>query len=157
MNEKTPIKLTQLLQARDSLVRRATLANMSFVFRLVSDFTHRVERARLRGLVCVKSPEASGENWASLTALEGSQSQLDEHFSEEDVMDLADAVRFVSGGETSVTFRIENIGRQFLSPLRNTLQSSGIEIDLPPSPTAGATNSASDSPPETGWMRSQLG
>jgi hypothetical protein len=133
MNEKTPIKLTQLLQAREGLVRRATLANMAFAYRLLSDFNERIHRAGLRGLVNIKSPEANGENWSSLTALEGSQARLEEHFSEEDVMDLADAIRYVVGGEIVIdlNFRIEEVGDMFLVPLRDTLRDYGVVIDLP--------------------------
>jgi hypothetical protein len=133
MNEKTPIKLTQLLQAREGLVRRATLANMAFAYRLLSEFNERIHRAGLRGLVNIKSPEANGENWSSLTALEGSQARLEEHFSEEDVMDLTDAIRYVVGGEIVIdlNFRIEEIGDMFLVPLRGTLRDFGVVIDLP--------------------------
>ena len=132
MNEKTPIKLTQLLAAREGLVRRATLANMAFAYRLLSRFTERIHRAGLRGLVNIKSPEANGENWSSLTAIEGSQAQLEEHFSEEDVMDLTDAIRYVVGGEIVIdlSFRIEEVGNMFLVPLRDTLLSYGVVIDL---------------------------
>ena len=158
MNEKTPIKLTHLLAAREGLVRRATLANMAFAYRLLSGFTERIHRAGLRGLVNIKSPEASGENWSSLTALEGSQARLEEHFSEEDVMDLTDAIRYVVGGEMVIdlSFRIEEIDDMFLVPLRDTLQDYGVVMDLPAVSSTEATSSSETEPPEPGSIQSNV-
>lgn len=155
MNDKTPIKLTQLLQARDLLVRRATLANMAFGYRLLSKFTERIRRANLRGLVNIRSPEAKADNWAMLTAVEGSQSRIEEHFSEEDVMDLTDAVRYVTGGDIhmDLTFRIEQLGEMFLVPLRETLLGYGVVFDLPANADATATGSDSEPPTRNRLVR----
>jgi len=158
MNDNTPIKLTELLQARDSLVRRATLANMAYGYRLLSEFSERIRRADLRGLVAIRSPETNGENWASLVALEGSQARLDEHFSEEDVMDLTDAIRYVTGGEIHIdlTFRIEDVGHMFLTPLRDTLQGYGVVFDSAPGSTQASTSTRGLQPPGLGSFRSNF-
>lgn len=158
MNDNTPISLTQLLQAREALVRRATLANMAYGYQLLSEFSERIRRAGLRGLVAVRSPETSGENWASLVALEGSQSRLDEHFSEEDVMDLTDAIRYVTGGEIHIdlTFRIEDVAQMFLVPLRDTLQGFGVILDLPITGSPAAARGSGRPPPGLGSFRSNF-
>lgn len=158
MNDNTPIKLTQLLQTREALVRQATLANMAYGYRLISEFSERIRRAGLRGLVAVRSPETNGENWASLVALEGSQARLDEHFSEEDVMDLTDAIRYVTGGEIHIdlTFRIEDLAQMFLTPLRDTLQGFGVILDLPAGATLPSTVRTGRQPPGLGSFRSNF-
>jgi len=150
MNDKTPIKLSQLLAARELLVRRATLANMAFGYRMLREFAERIRRAKLRGLVNIKSPEATAANWAAFTALEGNQSLLDEHFSEEDVMDLTDAIRYVTGGDIHIdlNFRIEDLENMFLVPLRDTLRDYGVIIDLPTSAT-NESNWPSESEPRS--------
>lgn len=153
MNEKTPMKLTKLLQARAGLSQRLALANMAFGYQLLSEFTQRIRLADLRGVVNLKSPEANDEqNWASLTALEGSQSRIEEHFTEEDLMDLVDAIRYVTGDEIVVdlTFRIEDLGDMFLEPLGQLLEESGIEIDLAAPRAGDATSSSGSTAASTG-------
>lgn len=156
MNDKTPIKLTQLLQERELLVRRATLANMAYGYQLLSGFSERIRRVGLQGLVTVRSPEINGQNWAELVAIEGSQARINEHFSEEDVMDLTDAIRYVTGGEIhiDVTFRIENLADMFLAPLRDTLKDFNVILDLPPS--TGSSSGGGRQPPGLGSFRSSF-
>ena len=51
----------------------------------------------------VAQPDApAGRNWATLTALEGSPSALEEMFTDEDLMDFADAVAFAESTEGPV-------------------------------------------------------
>jgi len=125
------MKLSQLLNARDALNRRAQLANLAFAYEALAAFAFRVARARLAGRVTLKpvDPEAD-RYWATLTALEGSQAALEEHFTEEDVTDLADAIAFATGRPTlEFTFEISAFAEIFLDPLRQSLAQSGIEVD----------------------------
>jgi len=69
--------------------------------------------------------------WTPLLALEGNQSVIEEHFTDEDLTDFADAVAFVTG-ETRLdfTFRIEELAERFVAPLRHQLEQAGITFDL---------------------------
>lgn len=126
------MKLSQLLQARQGLIRRAGLANLAFAYQLLNEFADRIARARLVGSVNLKSADAEAERtWASLTALEGSQSVIEEHFTDEDVMDFSDAVVYVTGGdEVDLTFRLEDLTENFIVPLRDVLEREGVEVDF---------------------------
>jgi hypothetical protein len=125
------MKLSQLVGARQHLLRCAHLANLSFAYRLLEEYATRIERARITGLVNLKSPEADDETcWAELTALEGHQSLIEEHFTDEDLMDLADAVAYMTDCDAvDVTFRIEHFADVFLVPLRSVLDDAGIDLD----------------------------
>src|SRR5258706_168210 len=68
--------------------------------------------------------------WASLIALDGSQSVIEEHFVDEDLMDLADVLGFVIGNDAlETTFRLEDLAEMFLLPLRVELEREGVMID----------------------------
>ncbi|WP_052300452.1 hypothetical protein [Opitutus terrae] len=127
-----PLKLSQLLVARQGLLQGAQLANLALAFHLLQEFATRIQRARLTGLVCLQSPEATEDGgWAELTALEGNQSLIEEHFTDEDLMDLADTVAYVTEADVvSVKFRIEQFYETFVAPLRAGLEQAGIAIDI---------------------------
>jgi hypothetical protein len=131
MTGKTPIKLSHLLRGRQRLLRRAHLANSAYAYALLGEFARRAVRANLRGRVTLKSADPEEDRfWATLTAVTGHQSLLEEHFTEEDVQDLADAVEFITGGEEiDLTFEIEEVGEIFLAPLRSALEQAGVVID----------------------------
>jgi hypothetical protein len=124
-------KLSTLLAQRQALLRRARLANLAFAFHTLSAFVHRIARAQLTGRVSLRHAAPDAERyWASLTALDGNQSVIEEHFADEDLMDLADVVAFITGNETlDITFRLEEISDVFLIPLRSELEREGITID----------------------------
>ncbi|ACB77414.1 hypothetical protein Oter_4140 [Opitutus terrae PB90-1] len=132
MHGDMPLKLSQLLVARQGLLQGAQLANLALAFHLLQEFATRIQRARLTGLVCLQSPEATEDGgWAELTALEGNQSLIEEHFTDEDLMDLADTVAYVTEADVvSVKFRIEQFYETFVAPLRAGLEQAGIAIDI---------------------------
>jgi hypothetical protein len=85
----------------------------------------------LRGSVTVRHAAPEEERyWASLTANEGAQSVLEEHFSDEDVMELADLLTFLNCSDAlEVTFSLEELAERFLAPLRAELAREGVVID----------------------------
>jgi hypothetical protein len=127
------MKLSTLLSQRPTLLRQARLANLAFTYQVLATFTARIARAQLRGAVLLKSAAPDQERYcATLTALECSQSVLDEHFTEEDLMDLADVVAFLRGNlAADDAFRLEDVGELLLAPLRAELEREGIAIDEP--------------------------
>ncbi len=119
----------QLLQQRDALLRQARLANVAYAYQRLDGFAARIARGGLQGLVRLDPGDPAGERpWPGLTALEGNQSVIEEHFLEEDGVELVDILSFLgeevdSGG---ATFRLEDLGARFLPGLRRELEQAGI-------------------------------
>jgi len=129
--------LSVLLAQRQTLLQQARLANLAFTYETLRGFAVRIARARLQGEVNIKQAVPSEERfWASLTAIDFSQSVIEEHFTDEDVMELADLLGFVAGTDSlDATFRIEALAESFLEPLRQELERAGIAIDASEAPT----------------------
>ena len=124
------MKLSHLISQRNSLQRRTYLANLAFAYQQLDALVKRVDRAQLRGLVRLQSRDPSAERyWPILTALEGNQSVIEEHFTDSDVADLADLLAFEVGREDAIAnFRLEELEKRFLSPLRRELLQAGVEL-----------------------------
>ena len=125
------MKLSNILTQRQALLRQARLANLAFAYQTLGGFAERIERGRLGGYVCLKQAAPDAERYcASLTALEGNQSVIEEHLTDEDIMDLADVVSFLTGNESlDLVFHLEDLAEIFLTPLRAELEKSGVAID----------------------------
>jgi hypothetical protein len=125
------MKISTLLLQRKTLLRQTHMANLAFAYLRLSEYAARIARARLTGDVSLKAavPDA-GHYWASLTALEGNQSVIEEHFADEEVMNLVDVLAFLTGdNDLDLTFRIEELSERFLTPLRYELKKAGVTID----------------------------
>jgi len=119
------MKFSQLLRHRDGLIRQARLANVAFAYQRLGDFAGRVARARLQGAVTLYGGDPAGDQpWPRLAADEGNQSAIEEHFLDEDVIELADILAFLhdSGRIAELAFRIEDIGTRYLPRLRHELE-----------------------------------
>lgn len=129
-------KLSILLAERERLLRQARLANLAFAYQTLGNFAERIARAQLRGSAVLKPVAPEEERYcATLSALEGSQSVIEEHFTDEDLIDLADVVALATGHpHAEVTFRLEDIGEVFLSALRVELEREGVVLDQPGAP-----------------------
>lgn len=147
MHGDIPLRLSQLVGARRGLLQAAQLANLAFAYRTMSEFAARISRAQLTGLVTLKSVDADEETpWASLTALQGNQSPIEEHFTDEDVTDLADTITYITdAAEVSLTFRIEELAELFVVPLRASLEQAGVVFDGDSAPVTA--ESATERPP----------
>lgn len=138
------MKLSKLLTTRQALLRQAQLANLAFAYAVLDRFATRIANANLRGLVKLRPADPSEERfWATLRALEGNQSVLEEHFADHELIEFADAMAFAAEEEfTELDFRLEELGEKFLLPLRHMLELSGIEIDVArEEPNVAADNS----------------
>ena len=125
------MKLSLLLAQRQALHRQAHLADLAFAYRRLSEFASRIARAQLRGEITLKQPAPEADCYcASLTALSGSQSVIEEHFTDEDILDLADLVAFaIDQRQLDLSFPIEELADRFVAPLRRELEQGGISID----------------------------
>lgn len=126
------MRLSKLLATRQSIIRHANLANLAFSYQTLKRLADRAASARLRGRVQLRQADAAEElYWATLTALEGNQSVIEEHFDDEDIMDLADAIAYAIAGEfASIEFDLAAMTEKFVTPLRYALDQAGIAIDL---------------------------
>lgn len=133
------MKISKLLATHHALIKQARLANQAQAYVTLRRCAERVHRARLCGLVNLRQPNAElGRLWASLTALEGNQSVLEEHFSDEDLMEFADTVAFARGvTNLDITFRLETLTAEFVLPLETELTQAGVVLDLEPDKSSG--------------------
>lgn len=126
------MKLSQLIAIRNTINLRANLANQAYAFLTLQRFAARIANAQLRGSVRMR-PAAAEEHryWATLTALQGSQAVIEEHFNEDDVEELADAITLARDGEADdCVFRLEDLERKFVVPLGLDLCKAGVDFDL---------------------------
>jgi hypothetical protein len=126
------MKLSKLLATRHTLQRQAHLAALANAWFTLGRLADRVALAELRGLVRLQPPDPQQERYgASLTALEGSQARLEEHFSDEDLLHLADAVALaVEADFDEIQFNLEDLRPYFVAPLRFALEQAGVTMDL---------------------------
>ena len=126
-------KLSTLLSRRHALLSEARLANIAFAFATLQKFSSRIARAQLSGRVTLAHAAPHEERyWASLIALTTSQSVIEEHFTDEDVIEMADVLAFATGNDArELTFELANFEEHFLRPLRVELEKEGIIIDQP--------------------------
>ena len=126
-------KLSSLLSRRLTLLHEARLANLGFAYTTLRNFSARINRARLSAQVTLKSPAPQVERYlASLTALDSNQSVIEEHFTDEDLMELADVLTFITGNDPlEITFALEDFADLFLIPVREELDREGVTIDRP--------------------------
>jgi hypothetical protein len=125
------MKLSLILAQRPALLQQVRLANLAFAYAKLSEIAVRIARARLRGSIRLRQPAPDADvDWIPLTALEGNQSVFEEHFTDEDLTDFADAIAFITGvGRLDLTFRIEETADNFVAPLRQELEQAGITFD----------------------------
>jgi len=124
------MKYFQLLQQRDGLLRQALLANVAYAHHRLGAYAGRIARARLHGEVILQMADPAAERpWPLLIAQEGSQSVIEEHFLDEDVIEMADILAYLSddGRDTEFTFRLEDLGARYLPGLRRELEKAGID------------------------------
>jgi hypothetical protein len=121
-----------LLHRRDALLRQTRLANLAYAYQRLGSFATRIARARLHGKAQLSLADPAAEHlWPTLAAEEGNQSVLEEHFTDEDIAELADLVSFLRDDAHTMefTFRLESFATCFLDPLRDELARAGIAVD----------------------------
>ena len=125
------MEMDHLLRQRSALLRRTRLANLAYAYAELGVFAGRIARGNLRGEVTLHPADpTAGRAWPSLVAEQGSQAVLDEHFLDEDLLDLADLLAFATGAEpgNAFRFRLEELDAAFRSGLRRELRTAGIEL-----------------------------
>lgn len=124
------MNLSTLLASRDHLNEQARLANTAFAYVTLERCAQVARRAGITGLVRLQQPNEQEERyWATLSPMWANPSVVEEHFSEDDVAALADAVAYATGSTPlDVVFPIEDIVMEFGRPLEATLSSAGVRL-----------------------------
>lgn len=125
------MNFSQLIAQRETLLRQTRLANIAFAYRELCRYAERVARAKLRGEVELRESEPDAETyWATLTAIDGNQSVIEEHFADEDIIELADLIAYATeADEVCEIFRIEDLYDEYVAPLRSELEAAGVKVE----------------------------
>ena len=124
----------------DLLLRQARLANVAFAYEWLRRFAARAARAHLHGTFTLRDGDlADGRPWPTLTADQASHAVLEEHFLEEDVVELSDILTFLDDGERMPerVFELAEVEQAILPALRRELEGAGVP------PQESATSSGS--------------
>lgn len=130
--ETTTMNFHQLLLQRDALLRQARIANLAFAYDRLADFARRLARARIVGELTLPLADPAGDRpWPVLPAMEGSQSVIEEHFTEEAILELAGIFAYFREGSGTMefTFRPADLEKRFLAGARRDLEASGVSLD----------------------------
>lgn len=130
------MKLSELLAARPAILRHALLAHTAAAWATLHRLAGRVAANQLRGRVrLTRDNPATQPAWPELTSCELPASVLSEHFTEDDVFALAEALALATDREElNLTFELEELGPAYAAPLLQTLVKAGIQPDLAPPP-----------------------
>lgn len=125
------MNLSNLIASRETVLAQARLANMAFAYATLKRISAVVNRTGLTHLVRLQQPNEHEERYcASLQALTGSQAVLDEHFSDDDVLALADAIAVCTPGVgLDATVMLQALEAQYVVPLELALQRAGVNLD----------------------------
>lgn len=125
-----PMKLSHLLAQRPELLRQVRLSNLAYAYATLRMFSERVARAQLQGRVVLRPVDPEEERFCvTLTAIDFNQSLIEEHFSDEDLVILADVVGFATGHPThELGFHIEQL-EEFVDALCVDLARAGVQLD----------------------------
>lgn len=135
------MKLSALLASRSTILRQATLAHTAAAWLVLQNASTRITAAGLHGIVRVQQsdPDSDETPWAALTSSEIRSSVLAEHFTEDDVIELAEALAFATDTACAdVEFCIEVLRETYAEPLLRNLKKSGVTLDLDQLPAAPA-------------------
>jgi hypothetical protein len=124
------MNFSQLLHQRDALLRQARLANLAYAHERLTDYAHRVERAGLGGALALRPADPAAERpWPMLETLTCAASVLEEHFLEEDAVELEQILTFLraEGFEFGDTISLSDILGHWLPFLRRELQRGGVQ------------------------------
>lgn len=140
------MNLHQLLQQREALLRSARLANLAFAFTRLSDYADRAARAGLHGPVTLHAADAEADRFCpALVAHWANQSVVDEHFLDEDVIELEEILMFLEdeGWPVDFTFEFDALSQSYLPALRRELAKAGVMLPSVPSSAEGSARGQS--------------
>jgi hypothetical protein len=123
--------LAHLIAQRTRLLEQARLANLALAHESLASFARRLAVAGLAGPAILRSPDPVAGRFCAT---------VEEHFTDEDLLDFADFVALATGRPASepfeLTFLLENCAELFVAPVRAELRRAGVALDDQPAPKA---------------------
>lgn len=128
------MKLSALLASRSAILRQAALAHAADAWLTLQNLSARIAKNRLAGIVRLRrdiSGPGDSADWPSLTSDTIRASVLEEHFADEDVFALAEALAYATDSELlDLSFALETLGEAYATPLLASLEKAGVTLDL---------------------------
>lgn len=128
------MNLSALLASRPTILRQAALAHTAAAWLTLKRASARIAAARLTGMVHLRQgdPAADEIPWATITSDTIRPSVLEEHFTEDDLVELAEALAFATdSSHADIEFPIETL-ESYAAPLARSLQKAGVTLDMQP-------------------------
>jgi hypothetical protein len=132
------MKLSALLASRSTILRQAALAHTAASWLALHHASLRIAAAGLHGTVRLRQGDPAGGELplATLTSESIRPSVLEEHFTDDDLLGLADALAYATDVErVDAEFAIESLGETHAAPLRLRLEQAGVTLDYDALPT----------------------
>jgi len=132
------MNISHLIAHREAYLQKARLANLAYAHETLRAFADRLVRAGITGRVRLQSTSPDDERYLpTLTALDSHPSVMEEHFTDDDAIELADLIGFVSGEEDiDLTLSARDVVETLLAPVRCELESKGVNLSPQPAPAA---------------------
>ena len=127
------MKLSALLASRSTILRQAALAHTAAAWLTLQYASLRIAAAGLHGTVRLRQtdPEEDENVSATLTSDDIRTSVLEEHFTEEELQEIAEAFAYATDADyADAEFPIEKLGETYADPLLRSLKKSGVTLDI---------------------------
>jgi len=124
------MNISHLLAHRDAYLEQARLANLACAHEKLRHFADRLARAGITGRVRLRSTGPDDEPAVpNLTALDSHPSVIEEHFTDEDAVDVIDVLRYLRSEEwIDLVIPAPEIAARLLAPLRAELARAGVSL-----------------------------
>jgi hypothetical protein len=124
------MNISHLLAHRDAYLARARLANLACAHEKLRNFADRLARAGITGSVRLRSTGPDDEpSVPTLAGLDSHPAVIEEHFTDEDAVDLVDVLRFLRGEEAvDLVIAAPDIPTTLLAPIQAELRRAGVSL-----------------------------
>lgn len=126
------MKLSALLASRPTILRQAALAHTAAAWLTLQHASSRIAAAGLHGIVRLRQGDPAEDEapWATLTSNEIRPSVLEEHFTEDDLVEIAEALSYATDTDhADHEFPIQSLAG-YATPLLHTLEKAGVTLDI---------------------------
>lgn len=147
------MNFAELLHQRDGLLQQARLANLAFAHERLAEYAHRLGRAGLSGAITVQPADPAAEiGWPTLVAPDIAPAVLDEHFLDEDAVELDELLEFLRAEGVAVQDTIcrADIEGRLLPWVGRELARHGVRVPSRSVPRAGLRPEAASPQPGEG-------
>ncbi len=147
------MNFAELLHQRDGLLQQARLANLAFAHERLAEYALRLRRAGLSGAITVQAADPAAEiAWPTLVAPDIARAVLDEHFLDEDAVELDELLEFLRAEGVAVQDTVcrADIEGRLLPWVRRELARHGVRLPSRPASRPGVSPGAASPHPGEG-------